>query len=250
MIRIFQALGRSVIDLFHYKMLLLLFLPPVGSLILWGALGFLFWDQLLVFSHFFGEKFLFIQAIPPWMTEWFSITPSSVTTALAGVLAILLILPLTILTSMLITSVVAMPVVLRFVEAQFPKLEKKGRGAFIASTKNMIVSSVIYLVLWVVSLPFWMIPGLGVALPLLLNGYLNYRLFAFDSLADFASPREIQVLLGRKRIDFLLLGVMTSALVLIPPMFLILPIYSALCFARYALLELQELRLKSGVGAN
>jgi hypothetical protein len=242
MIRIFIALGRSFLDLFHWRMLLLLFLPPIGSLVLWGVLGYVFWAQLLAFSQFFGQKFLFIQDIPPWLMDWFSLTPASVTTALAGVLALLLILPLAVLTSMLITSIVAMPVVLRYVAGKFPNLEKRGRGAFVASTRNLIVSSVIYLVLWVLSLPFWMIPGLGVALPLLLNGYLNYRLFAFDSLADFASPREIKELLGRKRIDFLLLGVMISALFLIPPLFVILPIYSALCFARYALLELQEIR--------
>jgi hypothetical protein len=46
-------------------------------------------------------------------------------------------------------------------------------------------------------------------------------------------------------VDFWLLGVITSALVLVPPLFLILPIYSALCFARYSLLELQDYRKKS-----
>jgi CysZ protein len=225
-------------------MLMVLFVPPLISLVLWGVLGYLFWDQLLAFSQFFGEKFLFVQKIPPWMMEWFAVTPKSVTEALAAVLAILLILPMTILTSMLITSIVVMPIVLRYVARQFPKLEKRGHNAVVSSTKNLIFSSIIYLVLWVVSLPFWMIPGLGVALPLLLNGYLNYRLFAFDALADFATPREIQLLLGRKKVDFLLLGVMTSTLVLVPPLFFILPIYSSLSFARYALLELSELRTR------
>jgi hypothetical protein len=242
MIRILQALGRSVLDIFHPKMLLLLFLPPLASLFLWSVLGYVFWDRLLVFSHFFGEKFLFIQDIPPWMMEWFSVTPSSVATALAGILALLLIMPLAILTSMLLTSVLAMPVVLKFVSSKYPDIAKKGQGALVASTKNLIVSSFVYLVLWVLSLPFWMIPGLGVALPLLLNGYLNYRLFAFDSLVEHASPGELKILLGHKRIDFLILGVVISSLVLIPPLFLILPIYSALCFSRYALLELQSLR--------
>ncbi|MGZ5278844.1 MAG: EI24 domain-containing protein, partial [Pseudobdellovibrionaceae bacterium] len=155
MIRIFQALGRALLDLFHPKMLLLLFIPPVGSLILWGALGYVFWDQILIFSQFFGEKFLFVQEIPPWMMEWFSVTPSSVTTALAGILALLMILPLAILTSMLITSVVVMPVVLTFVAKKFPEIEKRGRGAFVLSTKNLIVSSIVYQVLWVLSLPLW-----------------------------------------------------------------------------------------------
>ncbi len=242
MIRIFQALLKSIVDLLHPRMLMLLLLPPLGALMLWGGIGYAFWDQLLVISQSFGEKFLFIQSIPPWVTEWFALTPGSVATALAGLIALLLIIPLTILTSMLITSIAVMPIVLAHIAQKFPELEKRGKNALIGSTRNMIVSSIVYLILWVCSLPLWMIPGLSIALPLFLNGYLNYRLFAYDSLADFASPREIQVLLGRKRIDFLILGVITSALVLVPPLFLILPIYSALCFARYALLELKDLR--------
>jgi hypothetical protein len=245
MLRLFKALIRSLLDLFHPKMLLLLLVPPVLSLIVWGGLGFVFWDSLLTISQSIGEKFLFTQSIPPWMMEWFAVTPTSVATALAAVIAVLLILPMAVLTSMLITSVVAMPVVLAYVGKSFPGLEKRGSSVLVGSFKNLFKSSLIYLLLWLISLPFWMIPGLGVALPLLLNGYLNYRLFAYDALGDFASPRELKVLLNRKRVDFLLLGVITSALLLLPPLFLILPIYSALCFARYSLLELHDLRLKA-----
>lgn len=239
---IVKALLRSLIDLFHPKMLLLLLVPPFVALLIWGGLGVLFWDQLLQFSHIFSQKFLFTQEIPAWMIEWFSVTPESVAKGLAIVVSILLILPMTILTSMLITSLVVMPVVLKYLQKFFPELQKRGSGVFVASIKNLIISSVIYIVLWVMSLPLWMIPGLSVALPLLLNGYLTYRIFVFDILSDYASLREIKVLSGRKRVDFMILGVIVSSMVLFPPLFFILPIYSALCFSRYTLLELQELR--------
>lgn len=239
---IIKALFKSLLDLFHPKMLLLLFVPPLVALGLWGGLGYLFWDELLVLSHQFSQKFLFVQEIPPWMIEWFSVTPETVATGLAIIMAILFLLPMIVLTSMALTSLLVMPVVLSYMKQSFPNLEKRGSGVFVASIKNMVISSVIYICLWVVSLPFWMIPGLGVALPLLLNGYLTYRLFVFDVLGDYASLREIKVLSGRKRVDFLILGVIISALVLFPPLFLILPIYSALCFTRYTLMELQELR--------
>lgn len=239
---LFQAFFRAWVDLLHPKMLMLLFIPPLVALIFWGVLGYVFWDELLVLSGGFSEKFLFAKEIPPWMSEWFSVTPESVATGLAIIIAVLFLIPMTVLTSMLITSIVAMPIVLNYMRKYFPQLERKGRGALRASIRNLIISSVIYLVLWIVSLPFWMIPGLGIAIPLLLNGYLNYRLFVFDALADYASPREMKVLLNRKRVDFLILGVIVSALVLFPPMFLIFPIYSALCFSRYSLLQLQDLR--------
>lgn len=245
MTRIFQALFRSVLDLFHPRMLLLLFVPPLLSLAVWIGLGYAFWDSFLGFSQSFTEKYFFSQQAPTWMTDWVSLSPDSVATALTVGIAFLLLVPLVILSSMLITSVVAMPAVLAYMGKYFPGLEKRGSGVLIGSVGNLVKASVIYLGLWLVTLPLWVIPGLAVALPLLLNGFLNYRLFAYDSLGDYASPRELKLLLNRRRVDFLLLGVLLSALVLIPPFFLILPVYSSLCFARFSLLELQEFRKRA-----
>ena len=243
--RILQALWLSILDLFHPRMLLLLLLPPVLALALWTGLGYAFWDRIMAASLFLSEKYIFSQGIPPWLIDWFSLTPASVAQAFALVISFFLLIPLIFLTSLLITSIFAMPLVLRHMGKSFPDLEKRGSSVLVASTQNLLKASVIYGGLWVASLPLWMIPGLGVALPLLLNGYLNYRLFAFDSLGDFASTRELKLLLHRKRIDFLLLGVIISALLLIPPLFFILPIYSALCFARFSLLELEALRART-----
>src|SRR3954468_21358997 len=85
MLQIFSCFFGSILDLFHPKMLLLLLLPPLIALLIWGGLGYLFWEQLLTFSHGFSERFLFTQEIPAWMIEWFSVTPQSVATALAGI---------------------------------------------------------------------------------------------------------------------------------------------------------------------
>ncbi len=242
MLRIFQVLGLALLDLFHPRMLLLLLLPPLVSLFTWTGLGWAFWDRFIQISRMLSGRFLFTSEFPPWIVDWFSVTPDSVATVLAVVVAFLLLIPLVILTSLLITSVVVMPAVLAFMGRSFPDLEKRGSGILIGSAQNLVKASVIYGGLWVLSLPLWMIPGLGVAIPLLLNGYLNYRLFAYDSLGDYASPRELKVLLYRKRLDFLILGVIISALLLVPPLFFILPIYSGLCFARFSLLELQDFR--------
>lgn len=249
MIRIFHILFKSFIDLFRPRFLVLLLLPPVAALLFWGGLAYYFWDQLLIFSQAFGGRFLFTQEIPAWALEWFSVTPEKVTTFLAGFMAVILILPLTFLTSMLVTSILVMPTVIKFLALSFPSLERKGSSLLVASTQNLIKSSVIYLSLWVLTLPLWAIPGMSIAVPLLLNGYLNYRLFVFDALGEYATLSEIQQLQKRKRVDFLLLGVIISLLVLFPPFFLILPIYGALCFTRYALLELQDLRKRTPMPA-
>lgn len=242
MIRILQVLFRAFLDLFRPRFLALVLLPPVVSLLFWGLLAWVFWSQLLAVSQTWSQKFLFNQEIPAWVLEWFAVTPEGVTTFLAGMMVVLLIIPLTYLSSVLLTSLIVMPVVLKYMGLVFPDLEKKGSSAFVASTGNLVKCSVIYLILWLLTLPLWAIPGMSFAIPLLLNGWLNYRLFVSDSLGEYADSNEIRMLLKRRKVDFLLFGVIVSALLLFPPLFFVVPIYAALGFTRFALLELQDLR--------
>lgn len=239
-----KALGRAFLDLFRPRMLMLMFVPPVASIVLWGLIGYIFWGPLLGFATFFGQKFLFIQSIPAWMIDWFSITPDGVVTALAGILAILLIVPMAIITSVVMTSLLVMPVVIPYVAKSLPGLEKRGTGIFKASIKNLIKSSVIYAILWIVTLPLWMIPGIGFVVPIVLNGYLNYRIFSYDALGEHATNEEIQMLMKNKRVDFFLMGVIVSAPMIFIVLYLVLPIYGALAFTRLALNELHQQRLQ------
>jgi CysZ protein len=250
MMSILKSFSLAFLDLFHSRILALLFVPPIVSVVVWGGLGYIFWSQLLMLSQVFTRQFLFNQQMPTWMIDWFAITPDGVATALAAFVSIALLLPMVVLSSVLLTSVLAMPVVISRVGKDFPQLQKTGASTLIASVPNLVKASLIYLILWVLTLPLWMIPGLGVAIPILLNGYLNYRLFAFDTLGDYAGADEIRSLLARKRVDFLLVGVIIAVLYLILPLFLILPVYSALCFARFSMEELQEFRAQESSVSN
>ncbi len=240
-----KALGAAFLDLFRFRILLLVLVPPLASIVLWGSIAVLFWSQLMVLAQIFSDKFLYVQQIPQWVTEWFSITPALVATALAGLVAVLMVVPMAVLTSVVITQLLVMPVVVAVVETEFPTLEKKGTGWFHTSLKNTFWSSVVYLFLWMASLPLWMVPGLGFAIPILLNGYLNYRLFTFDVLIEYASRDEVKVLMKQRRIDFLLMGVVVATLMIFPLLFLVVPVYAALCFARLGMAELQTFRTSS-----
>ncbi len=94
MVRIFQVLWKSFIDLFHPRMLMLLLVPPMASLLLWGLLGYLFWDQIWSLSQSISEKVLFHPEMPKWILEWIKIDKSSIATAIAWSLSFLLIIPL------------------------------------------------------------------------------------------------------------------------------------------------------------
>lgn len=240
-----QALGRGFLDLFRPKILLLLFLPPVIAFIIWVGTAYIYWEPILNLARSYGDRFLFSGDIPPWILESLKLDPADVAATIAATVAVLFILPLTLVTSMGLTAVMAMPVVLSTVAIDYPNLERKGSVNLAGTLKNIFISTLIYLVLWVVTLPLWVIPGLGFALPLIINGYLNYRLFTYDALSSYANPIEIEILIKEHRRDFLLLGMVLSIPLLLVVTFFIMPVYNALVFSRYSLMKLEKFRQKT-----
>jgi CysZ protein len=243
-VSLMKAMLLAIVDVLHWRMLLLVFLPPTISLVVWGALSWFFWVPMLSVTAELGQKLSLSNLIPEWLLTWYSVDAGQIVTAIAAAVALcLVILPLMFLTSQLMTSVVLMPFVIRHVQKGFPGLTKKdGSGLFRASIANQIRSSCIYLVLWVLFFPLWVVPGMNFALPLILNGYLNYRLFAYDALSEHSNREEISQFLKSRRLDFLILGILTSALLLFPPLFILVPLYTALCFTRFAMAELIHFR--------
>ena len=84
--------------------------------------------------------------------------------------------------------------------------------------------------------------GIAATVFSLINGYINFRLFAYDALSEHSTKDEIAKFMKSKRLDFLILGILTSALLLFPPLFLVVPLYTALCFTRFAFAELIQFR--------
>ncbi len=239
--QILNALIHSLRDLFKPRMLLVLLLPPIVALTLWVSLSFLLWPAYSMMAQEWGTQLLGSREMPMWLTSWFSENNSSLAVFLAGFLGLMLVVPLIFLTSQLIASVFAMPMAVIQIHRSFPDVQMRGRAIIRNSLGNLIITGVVYLALWLLSLPLWM-TGLGFAIPLFLNGYLNYRLFAYEALVGIATPIELKKLMKKNRLDFLILGLVTASLVLIPPLFLILPIYTALCFTRYSFMLIQERR--------
>jgi len=64
----------------------------------------------------------------------------------------------------------------------------------------------------VVSMPLWLVPPLILVLPPLIWGWLTYRVFAFDALAEHATRDERRELLQRHRMPLLAIGVATGFL--------------------------------------
>lgn len=238
--QMFKSLRQAFESLFRLRMLSLVFVPPVISffvilvifIVNWGS-----WVNGLV--GVLGGLRIF-----DWLQGTVGLQDLSYWLAL--IFLILAFIPLVFISALVITSIFVMPVVLREIEkTDFPNLEKKKGGSIIGSIWNTLFTTVAFIFIFIVTLPLWLVPGLQVALPLLLTAWLNKKIFLYDVLQDFASKEERKIIEKEESLSMYFMGVLLALLSYFPFAFFFIPIISALAFAFYGLNALQELRKKS-----
>jgi amino acid transporter len=106
-------------------------------------------------------------------------------------LLIVAVAPMILITALLISAILAMPLIVSFVAARdYPDLEKRRGGTIAGSILNALVAVLVFAALWIATLPLWLTGFLAPVIPLLLSAYLNQRLFRYDALSDHASDES------------------------------------------------------------
>lgn len=231
-----RALTRAVGSLVHPVILLILLVPMVVAVAVWLGVAWAYWDtwtsavQSPVVDH----------TPHSWTARWDLTEAAAV---LAVVVIVILLTPAIIITALLIAAVFAMPVLVSHVTRRdYPQLERRHGGTILGSAWNAFVAIGLFLVLWVVTIPLWLLGPVAAVLPLMLSAYLNQRLFRYDALSEHASPEEMQQVFMQSRGKLFLLGLITGVLYFIPPFNLIGPVFAALAFVHLCLDELARLR--------
>ena len=115
------------------------------------------------------------------------------------------------------------------------------RRNFLVGAVCLMVGSMAFFGI-VVTLPLWLIPGLGLFLPLFWMAWLNRRTFAYDALAEHATPDEWRELRRQKAMPLLALGFGMAALTHVPFAGLLAPSLAALIYVHFCLESLRRLR--------
>jgi Etoposide-induced protein 2.4 (EI24) len=243
--RIAQALTRGVASQLHPKMLGLLVLPFVLSIIVWSLTAWLAWDPLVAW---FRESALLSNRVMLTLTDWLKyIGIGDFNRLVAQGFTILLVLPAMFASALVAIATLAMPIVMRYLSAaKYPQVQRKGSLALAASIGNAVSSVAIFIVGYLLTLPLWLIPPLSLLVPLFWWGWLTARVMRFDSLVEHADASERVSTVAQYRREYLLLGIAVSALNLIPPLFLITPVLSALVFGHFSLTQLERRRASAG----
>jgi hypothetical protein len=231
------SLIRAFVSLLHPRMLALMIWPVALALALWITIAVLFWGRAVAGI----DAMLGGTPVVEWMS---AVAPLAVIAAHLGwILLLLLFVPLVLVTATLVIGVFAMPMMVNHVaERDYPRLARRQGGGAAGSAWSAFVASLWFGALVVVSLPLWLVPPLWPALPALLLGYLNYRMFAYDSLAEHASADEISQILRQDRTPLFVLGVVAALAGHVPVLGFFAPLYGGLAFIHYGLARLDALR--------
>ncbi len=238
---------QTLVSLLYPQVVLLFLIPFLISVIL---VAVMFW---LTWGFWYGWMQHGFQFINPWWQNILSYLPVFIADALAtmGPFATLLLViflfavvaPLILVLNLTLTSILASSYLVQFLaHKDFKNLEKKGSARLIGGIYNTVTSGLLFIIMWFVTLPLWLIPGAQLLLPVLLTAWLNKRVGLFDALAEFASVEEIAFIKQQYSGQAYVLGLLTTVFNFLPFAILFSPVFALIAFTYFGLSVLRECR--------
>lgn len=234
--RALRSLGRG--DVFWH-----LVWPSLAAAVVWLVVAVLSWSSV-------------IATVMGWIQGWSlardwllaSEVGAATVLILVKIGVALLFLPLIYLTAALLVAVIALPMMLERVSLRdYGDLERRHGGSNLGSAWNAVVAGVLFMLGLLVSLPFWLIPGVGLIATVMLTAWLNQRAFGYDALMVHADRIELDRLRREQKLSMLLLGGACALLAYVPIVNLLAPAFCGLAFVHFMLEALRRERIERGV---
>lgn len=242
MTEILRAFGRSLKSLTQRGVLWHLVWPTLVALALWLGVAFAFWPTTVhgLMGWIVGL---------PWLGVWISTSEmgTAAVLVLVQILLALLLVPLVYVTAALLVAAIGLPLMLERVAARdYADLELRRGGSNLGSVWNACKAGVLFLLGFLLTLPLWLIPGVGLVLSVLLAARLNQRAFSYDALMLHADREELTRIPKSQWRGTFGVGVGSALLAYIPVVNLFAPAFCGLAFAHFLLEALRRDRAGKG----
>src|SRR5574338_318054 len=242
MTEILRAFGRSLKSLTQRGVLWHLVWPTLVALALWLGVAFAFWPTTVhgLMGWIVGL---------PWLGVWISTSEmgTAAVLVLVQILLALLLVPLVYVTAALLVAAIGLPLMLERVAARdYADLELRRGGSNLGSVWNACKAGVLFLLGFLLTLPLWLIPGVGLVLSVLLAARLNQRAFSYDALMLHADREELTRIPKSQWRGTFGVGVGSALLAYIPVVNLFAPAFCGLAFAHFLLEALRRDRASKG----
>lgn len=259
---ILDSFWRAALYCLHPRVMLLSLLPLGIMVALSFAAGYWYWEPAVAAVTAWLESNALLAVALGWLD---SVGLGALRSVLGPLVVLFMATPLIVITALLLVGLMMTPSMVTLVaQRRFPALERRRGASWATGLFWSLASTLMALLAMVASLPLWLIPPLIMVLPPLIWGWLTYRVFAYDVLADHASADERKALFAQHRHQFLVLGIITGYLGALPSVLwasgamfiamapLLIPLaiwiytlvfaFSALWFAHFGLGALVKLR--------
>jgi MFS family permease len=262
--RLGDAFWRAAAYCLHPRVIALSLLPLLIAASLSVGLAYFFWESAVASVRATLESWLLVGSLLRWLD---SMGAEGFRSVMAPLVVIALAVPVVLMLSLLLVATMMTPSIVALVgERRFLQLERKRGAGWWQSFAWSLLLSFIALALVVLSMPLWLVPPLVLVLPPLIWGWLSYKVFSFDALAEHASAEERDSVMRKHRLPLLTMGVITGYLgaapsliwafsmmaVVLAPFLVLLTIwlytlvfaFSSLWFTHYCLAALADLRVQ------
>jgi hypothetical protein len=229
-----DSFWRAAAYCLHPRVIALSLLPlAIGGVLVFGFM-FFFWEGAIATVRATLESWRLIESLLQWLD---TMGLQAFRSALAAIVVLAAVLPVVLLLSLLLVALCMTPAIVGLVaQRRFPLLERKKGGTLLQSAAASIGATLLALLLIVLSMPLWLIPPLVMVLPPLIWGWLTYRVFGFDVLAEHASAEERRTLLKAHRTPMLAMGVISGYLGAVPSLIWAISGVAGVIFAPFVVL--------------
>jgi hypothetical protein len=238
-----QAFWRAIVTQFHPRMLLALLLPFLIMLV--GAILLLVLG-LGPLTDWLNERLsqsTMLIAANDWMLSMGLFSLAGLKAWVVPFVVAIVLLPISGILGLTVAAIFVMPMVVTHVSRQhFPGLALQGQNSLIVSVWNAVWVSAVFVLGWLLTLPFWLFPPLGLLVSLLWWTFAFSRIMRIDAIVEHATSRERSLLIKRHSSGFWGIGMICAVMNLIPPAWIFLPVFSGLVYTHYGLAALQRLR--------
>jgi hypothetical protein len=264
-----NSFGRALSYCLFPRVIGLSFLPLAIMVVAAFGLGYVYWESAVAGLSAWLQATELTQSLLNWLD---SVGWASLRSVVAPMIVLFVATPVIVVTALLLVAVFMTPAMVALVtKRRFAHLQKFKGGSFVGSVLWSVGSTLLAIIALFVSIPLWFIPPLVLVVPPLIWGWLTYRVFTFDALAEHATKAERELIFERHRLPLLAIGVVSGYLGAAPSLLwasgamfialapLLVPLaiwvytlvfaFSSLWFAHYALGALEVLRRDSGQGS-
>jgi Etoposide-induced protein 2.4 (EI24) len=196
-----RALGYCLLP----RVIALSFLPLIIAGGLAFAFMFFFWESAIDAVRATLEQWSVVEALLAFLDR---VGLPQFRSVLAPLVLMAMLVPAVMAVVLLAVGLIMTPVIVKLVaQRRFPTLEARRGGSALVGVLAAVGATLAALLMLVASLPFLFIPPLVLVLPPLIWGWLTYKVFSYDVLAEHASAEERVALRREHRLPLLAIGV-------------------------------------------